>query len=362
MVLGIIAFATAFFFAANIGASGTAAAMGAAYGGGALRSRTAAVWLVAAFAVAGAMLGGGEVVTTISKGIIPESMISIEASVVILLSAAITLFSANRIGIPLSTSEVAVGSIVGVGIAFRNVYWGNVAFMVAVWIVLPFAAFAIAYALGRASRPVERLLARLLPGAAPKLLSACLIAMGCYEAFSAGMNNVANAIGPIVGAGLIGTGAGIALGSLFMAAGAIAMGGRVLETNGKKITKLTLMQGSVVSFTSGTLVIIASMFGLPVPLTQATTMAIMGVGTESIGTSLFRQPIVKRIFRVWLYSPLIAMIVSLLLMETVLHGSFWLAFAIVASLAFTLALLLRKTKLPAETAECYARQAEKPLP
>ena len=56
----------------------------------------------------------------------------------------------------------------------------------------------------------------------------------------------------------------------FVGLGAILLGGKVLETNGKKITKLSLINGSFVSLTSGTLVIIASLFGIPVPLTQAT--------------------------------------------------------------------------------------------
>lgn len=353
LLLAIAAFAAAFFFAANIGASGTAAAMGAAYGGGALKSRMTAVVLVACFAVAGAVLGGDEVVRTISGGIVPSSLITIEVSVIVLLGAAVTLFSANRIGIPLSTSEVTVGSIVGAGLALGDVYWGKVAFMVTIWIALPFTAFVIAFVLGRTARPAERKLMKRFPRIFPKLLVGLLILMGCYEAFSAGMNNVANAIGPIVGAGLIGTKTGILWGSLFLAAGAITMGGKVLETNGKKITNLSLMQGSIVSFTAGTLVIIASLFGLPVPLTQATTMAIMGAGTEKAGIGLLGQPIVKKIFKVWIYSPIVSMLVSLLLMKTVLYQSFWLAAAvagITAILAATL-YLLRKAKLPAKSLE-----------
>lgn len=310
MILTIAAFVIALFFAANIGASGTAAAMGSAYGSGAVPNRKTAVILVAVFAVLGAVLGGGEVVTTISKGIIPQSVLSVETTVIVLAGACLTLFAANRIGIPLSTSEVTVGSIVGAGLAANQVYWGKLAFIASTWIVLPFVSFAAAYALGKLLVPREKQWIRRFPGLMPKLLSGLLIAAGCYEAFSAGMNNVANAVGPLVGAGLIDAATGIWLGSACLAAGAIALGGKVLETNGKKITSLSLLQGSAVSFTGGTLVVISSLFGLPVPLTQTTTMAIIGVGAERNGFSLLRMPIVQRIFAVWIISPTASLLVS----------------------------------------------------
>lgn len=321
LLLWFAAFATALFFAANIGASGTAAAMGAAYGGGALNRRIGAVILVAVFAVLGALLGGGEVVKTISGGIIPSSIITIEISIIIICSAAITLFMANQLGIPLSTSEVTVGSIVGVGLAFHEVYWQTVLLLVVIWILLPFVSFCIAYGLGRIFRPAERMLLKSKSRAVITFLKLLLIGMGCYEAFSAGMNNVANAVGPLVGAGMLDARSGIWWGSAFLAIGAITMGGRVLETNGKKITKLSLLQGSVASFTSGSLVIAASLFGLPVPLTQATTMAIIGLGSEDVGWVLLRKPVVRKIFKIWLYSPVYSMFISLTLVQIIIHGS-----------------------------------------
>ena len=62
----------------------------------------------------------------------------------------------------------------------------------------------------------------------------------------------------------------------FMVVGAILLGSNVLKTNGKKITQLSLLQGSAISFTGGTLVIIAFVYGLPIPLTQVTTCGILG--------------------------------------------------------------------------------------
>ena len=56
--------------------------------------------------------------------------------------------------------------------------------------------------------------------------------------------------------------------------------------------------------------IVASLFGLPVPLTQATTMAIFGIGMADHGKKLWKNPIVTRIIKIWLVSPLSSLVVS----------------------------------------------------
>ena len=57
------------------------------------------------------------------------------------------------------------------------------------------------------------------------------------------MNNVANAVGPLVGAGMMGVTTGILLGGAFVALGAVLLGKRVLETNGKKLCALKRLKG-----------------------------------------------------------------------------------------------------------------------
>jgi sulfate permease len=320
----VMALLIAMFFAINIGASGTAASMGAAYGGGAIQKKWIALLLVSISVFLGAFLGGGEVVKTIGKGIIPSHLLSVEVTVIILTSACLTLFFANILGIPLSTSEVTVGSVVGVGIAYKSMYGGYILFIVGVWLVLPFAAFGIAYILGKINPFLEKKIAAYKNQKwISKFLILLLIAAGCYEAFSAGMNNVANAVGPLVGAGLIGTNSAILWGGLFVGLGAFVLGGKVLDTNGKKITKLSLLQGTMVSLTSGTLVMVSSLFGLPVPLTQATTMAIFGIGASQDGAQLWKSNIVKRIIKIWLTSPISSMVVSYLLVQTTVEKNMY---------------------------------------
>jgi len=332
----IFAIVIALFFAMNIGASGTAASMGSAYGGGAIKRKLFAVLLVGFAALAGAVLGGGEVVKTIGKGLIYEP-ITVELSIIILLSACLTLFYANLVGIPLSTSEVTVGSVVGVGVAYQSLVVSKIMVIFVVWILLPFVAFFIAFLLGKLSPHLEKLFSKIgKPKLVKRVLTVFLILAGCYEAFSAGMNNVANAVGPLVGAGIMGTQEGIWLGGVFVLIGAILLGGKVLETNGKKITKLSLLNGSFVSITSGSLVIVASIFGLPVPLTQATTMSIFGIGLADHGRKLWSNSIVKRIIKVWIISPLSSLVVSYSLVELIIRHNYYSLIIVISVFVITI--------------------------
>ncbi|WP_328703145.1 inorganic phosphate transporter [Alkalihalobacterium elongatum] len=325
-----LAFIIALFFAMNIGASGTAAAMGPAYGSGAIPNKRVAMILVAVSAFIGA-LAGGEVVKTIGGGIIPSSIIDVQLVIIILGSACLTLFIANLMGIPLSTSEVVVGAIVGAGIAFQSLFFEKLIIIVSFWVIVPIVAFILAFIAGKFITKLEKKYPSFTgTGKWKKILVVLLILAGCLEAYAAGMNNVANAVGPLVGAGLIDISTAVILGGVFVGLGAILLGGRVLETNGKRITTLSLMQGTAVSTTGGTLVIIASIFGLPVPLTQVTTSAIVGIGTAENGFQLWQKGIIKKIVKVWVVSPVFSLVMSYGLILVFLQADFYTVVVIVS--------------------------------
>lgn len=150
------------------------------------------------------------------------------------------------------------------------------------------------------------------------------------------MNNAANAVGPLVGAGIMNERTGVLLGGLFIALGALFLGGRVVETNGKKITNLSLLQGSAISGTGGILVVIASIFGLPVPLTQVTTTAIMGIGTADNGFRIWQKSIIIQIVKVWIVSPVLALVISYSLVHAVLEPNPYVLVAILSVFVATI--------------------------
>ncbi|MFA8438753.1 anion permease [Pueribacillus sp. YX66] len=342
----IIAFAIALFFAMNIGASGAAASMGIAYGSGAVKWRKLALLISALGIFVGAAIGGGAVMKTIGSGLIPTSIISIQLTVIILFGATLTLFIANLLGIPLSTSEVTVGSVVGVGIAYNSVFFGSVLNIIIWWIVIPIVAFMLAFLFGKILIWSERTFPMIHQKKVYKWFVILIIVAGFLEAFSAGMNNAANAFGPLVGAGVITIQQGMLLGGLFVALGALFLGGKVIETNGKKITNLSLLEGITISSTSASLVIVASIFGIPIPMTQITTTGILGMGASKVGVSIFKRNIIKKIVTVWLVSPMFSLAISYGFVKLFLDDDVYTLVAIVSVLFATIGtmVLMKLTK------------------
>ena len=320
--------------------------MGIAYGSGAVPKKRLALLICAAGVFLGAVLGGGEVVKTLGSKIIPQSIVGVDIALIILASAALSLFIANLMGIPLSTSEVTVGAIVGVGVAFKIVYFGHLLIIVLWWLIVPIVALVLSYLADKGLKMSEKRLQFLQRGKWPKILTALVIFTGFAEAFSAGMNNVANSVGPLVAAGMLSINNGILIGGLFVAFGAMLLGGKVLETNGKKITDLSLLQGITVSGLGAGLVITASLFGIPVPQTQITTCSILGVGMSRKGREIWKKEVIERLLKVWVVSPFFSLIISYNLVKMFLEFDFYsvlISFCMfVATIGFVS--LLRHTK------------------
>jgi len=139
------------YMAMNIGANDVANNVAPAVGSGALRLG-GAILIAAIFETAGALIAGGDVVSTISKGIIdpslmPDSRTFILAMVSALVAAAVWLNLATWIGAPVSTTHSIVGGVIGVGIAaagFGVVNWGTMSQIAASWFISPVLGGVIA--------------------------------------------------------------------------------------------------------------------------------------------------------------------------------------------------------------------------
>ena len=154
-ILLIIGCVCGFFMAWGIGANDVANAMGTSVGARAL-TLWQAVLVACVFEFAGAYLAGGEVTSTIRKGIIDAGVMSDSPELLVygmiasLLAAGIWLLIASYFGWPVSTTHSIVGAIVGfaaVGIGFDAVKWGQVGSIVASWVVSPVMAGTISFLL-----------------------------------------------------------------------------------------------------------------------------------------------------------------------------------------------------------------------
>ncbi|HET8728760.1 MAG TPA: anion permease [Alphaproteobacteria bacterium] len=142
------------YMALNIGANDVANNVGPAIGARAL-TMTGALIIAAVCEAAGAILAGGDVVATVSKGIVdPAQMPGADAFVRVmmaaLLSAALWINLATIIGAPVSTTHAIVGGVMGGGIAAAGlavVDWPVMAAIAASWVISPVLGGLIAAAL-----------------------------------------------------------------------------------------------------------------------------------------------------------------------------------------------------------------------
>ena len=153
MLMLIIAGAVGFLMAWGVGANDVANAMGTSVGAGALTVGQA-VMIAIVFEFAGAYLAGGEVTSTIRKGIIDTAyFIDIPEYLVLgmisaLFAAGIWLGVASYLGWPVSTTHSIIGAIIGftaVGVSVDAVAWGKVGGIVGSWVVTPAISGIIAY-------------------------------------------------------------------------------------------------------------------------------------------------------------------------------------------------------------------------
>ena len=146
--LVIFAGIVGFVMAWGIGANDVANAMGTSVGSKALTIKQAII-IAMIFEFAGAYLAGGEVTSTIRKGIIdasyfvdmPEQLVF--GMISALLAAGTWLLVASYMGWPVSTTHSIVGAIIGFaafGVSADTVEWGKVGGIVGSWIVTPLIA------------------------------------------------------------------------------------------------------------------------------------------------------------------------------------------------------------------------------
>ena len=113
-----------------------------------------AILIAAVFEFLGAFLAGGEVTSTIRKGIIDADLLVHKPNTLVygmlasLLAAAVWLNIASRFGWPVSTTHSIIGAIVGfavVAIGVDAVHWDEVGLIAASWVISPALAGTLSF-------------------------------------------------------------------------------------------------------------------------------------------------------------------------------------------------------------------------
>ena len=309
-----LAFLTA-FFALNMGASGIAPSFASTYGGRLIKKKNALA-LFTLFVILGAVTLGRNVTVTLGKNLLPQGLMSFNVVLVILSAATLGLFLANILKIPQSTSQVTVGAIAGAGLYFKHLEMGTLFLKILpMWVILPLLSYVLTWLIYRKIYPPEHdnlhIYQKLF--ANDKKLKLLALAASCYVAFAIGTNNVANAVGPLFGAGILGANLGLILVSPIFGIGALALGKGTLETAGKEIVPLGLFSSVLVSVVTATLLIFASILGIPQSLVQLNIFSIFAVSCLKNGhRRTLDQRLTKKTFFIWAVTPLISVVLSYL--------------------------------------------------
>jgi len=254
-------------------------------------------------------LTGVSVAKTVGNGIVDAKVVTQDLVVAALLAAIIWDLITWWFGLPTSSSHALIFSIIGASVAihgldviivpglqktsFGIVYSPAVAFLVGYLIML-----ALYWILRNASfGGVQRVFGKL------QILSSA------YMAFSHGGNDGQKTMGVIALAlaayGVVPTGDafyipdwGEVLCAVSIGIGTATGGWRIMRTMGTRITTLTPVQGFAAETTAGTVIEVATRFGIPISTTHAISGAILGVGSTR-RLSAVRWGIAGRIVSAW---------------------------------------------------------------
>ena len=310
----------ALFFTINMGGASFAASFAVAYGSK-ITSMIKAGLLFIFFVALGAILFGKNVSMTLGHEIMPSSLIDTKAIIIIFLSAGLSMFIANMMNIPQSTSLVTVAAIAGVGAHYGQVNLKTIYFLIPFWIVLPILSFIIARYLAGLIYPPRRenfwFYEKFVNH--QKKLKRFVVLTSCYSAFSVGTNNVANVVGPMIAIGYLPLVMALFVFSLVYGVGAFVFTGP-LKTAGDKFVPLGLVTASIISLVSGTLMIMASVLGVPQSFVMLQMGAIIAISMVKHGKeTTFSNPLTKKTFYTWSINPLLTFVMSFVIASIVLE-------------------------------------------
>jgi len=147
-------------------------------------------------------------------------------------------------------------------------------------------------------------------------------ALAFYMAWAIGANDVANAMGTSVGSGALTITGAVLVAGLLEFSGAFLAGGHVTNTIRKGMLDAVLVEqnpdlvlyGMLAALASaGTLLLVATRFGLPVSTTHSIVGAIVGFGVVGLGSDAVAWGKVAQIVTSWLTSPLIGGVLAFLI-------------------------------------------------
>ncbi len=370
----IILFVAACFLAYSNGANDNFKGVATLFGSGTTNYKKAITWAtVTTFtgSIAAIFLASTLVKNFSGKGLVPDTLIQApQFAIAIALGAAITVFLATKIGMPISTTHSLVGALFGsgvvaVGASFNFAKLGTTFLMPL--IVSPFMAAVVslvAYLLFRKLRVtmgvtketylsvgkekisivktartnelvtieagvsktanlthkkegIERYKGKFIGISSQKMLDAAHFLSAGIVSFARGLNDTPKIVGLLIVINALDIKWGMIAVALSMAIGGLLNAKKVGQLMSKKITPMNSGQGFTANLVTGLLVTTASIHGLPVSTTHVSVGSIFGIG---IVTKKADLKVIQNILLSWLLTLPIAAICSAII--------YWLLLAV----------------------------------
>lgn len=305
------------FLGWGIGANNTGNMFGTAVGTGSVKYKTA-IYCFAVFVLIGSLLEGYKLYDSYKFDKSGEFKVSFTQASVATTAAALSIMCQTYLGIPTSTTQNAIGGVMGISILSMGVggiSWMKLLYWLISWIILPVAAAVISYAGVKwigwiVQRTVKKMVILNM------VYKAGLLLFGCYGAYAMGANNVVVTTGPFYQAGFFGDPThahavfAAALGGFAIAVGALTYGRNVIRTVGNDITALDPFSALIAVLSHSIIVHFFTQLHIPVSSSQAIVGAVAGVGLVR-GVNTINAKKLWAIFSAWFLSPVISALLAM---------------------------------------------------
>jgi PiT family inorganic phosphate transporter len=249
-------------------------------------SPSKAVAMAAVLNMAGVLITGTAVASTIGKDIIRPEIVTIEVVGAAMLTVVVWTTAAWRFGIPTSETHELLAGLAGAGLAWAGpsvLLWEGWRKVIVGLGISTLAGFGLAFAVMVAIHWIFR---RSHRATASRLFGKLQILSAAFMAFSHGSNDGQKFMGVFALALFLG---GVIpnfhvplwvvlLCGTVMAVGTGLGGWRIIHTMGGKITRLEPVHGFAAETAASTAILLASRLGIPLSTTHTIGTAIMGVG------------------------------------------------------------------------------------
>ncbi len=306
-MLLVVLFIVALFLSYSNGANDNFKGVATLFGGGVVSFKKALVWSTTTTvlgSITSIFLAEKLVKNFSGKGLVPDTLLlTPEFAIAITFGAAITVFFATKIGMPISTTHALVGGLLGCGVIavrsnFNFIKLGTtflipLIFSPLVATLLSFLAYSVVnYCTKRESSILINQLHFFSSG---------------IVCFSRALNDTPKIAGLLLLVSFLDVKFGMVAIAMAMALGGLLNSKKVAEIMSSKITPMNPNQGFTANLITGILVTCASVIGLPVSTTHVSVGSIFGIGIISKKSD---YSVIRNILMSWLLTLPFSAIVS----------------------------------------------------